>query len=78
MNNVERIAINPNQCGGGPCIRALRIRVKHLLGTLAARLRKVEVRKGFHSLESVEIHACLQSAVAQTDHAILAGTVPTA
>ncbi len=26
--NLERITVNPQQCGGRPCIRGLRIRVQ--------------------------------------------------
>ena len=30
---MERITINPNQCGGRPCIRGMRIRVKDVFDT---------------------------------------------
>jgi len=33
---LDRITINPNQCGGRPCIRGMRIRVTDVLGLLAA------------------------------------------
>jgi uncharacterized protein (DUF433 family) len=33
---MERITFNPEQCGGRPCIRGMRIRVKDVLGMLAA------------------------------------------
>jgi len=36
MNSLERITINPGQCGGRPCIRGMRIRVKDVLDMLAA------------------------------------------
>ena len=32
---MDRITINPNQCGGRPCIRGMRIRVKDVLDMLA-------------------------------------------
>jgi len=35
MNELERITINPSQCGGRPCIRGMRIRVKDVLDMLA-------------------------------------------
>ena len=35
---IERITINPEQCGGRPCIRGMRIRVIDILDLLAARL----------------------------------------
>src|SRR4051812_34820693 len=31
MNLSERITVNPRQCGGRPCIRGMRIRVKDVL-----------------------------------------------
>ena len=35
---VERITVNPEQCGGRPCIRGMRIRVVDVLDLLAAGL----------------------------------------
>ena len=32
---MDRITINPEQCGGRPCIRGMRIRVKDVLDMLA-------------------------------------------
>ena len=78
MNYLDRITINPNQCGGRPCIRGMRIRVKDVLDMLAARVPEAEILEDFPYLESADIDACLQYAAAQSDHAILAGTVTTA
>jgi uncharacterized protein (DUF433 family) len=36
---VERITVNPDQCGGRPCIRGMRIRVKDILELLAAGVK---------------------------------------
>jgi hypothetical protein len=35
---MERITFNPEQCGGRPCIRGMRIRVKDVLDLPAAGL----------------------------------------
>jgi uncharacterized protein (DUF433 family) len=35
MNLSERITIEPGKCGGRPCIRGLRIRVKDILAALS-------------------------------------------
>ena len=35
-NVLDRITINPAQCGGRPCIRGMRIRVIDVLDLLAA------------------------------------------
>ena len=36
MTAIDRITIAPDVCGGRPCIRRLRIRVKDVLDLLAA------------------------------------------
>ena len=38
MELLERITINPEQCGGRPCIRGMRIRVIDVLDLFAAAL----------------------------------------
>ena len=35
MNYRERITFDPKQCGGRPCIRGMRIRVKDVLDLVA-------------------------------------------
>lgn len=35
---AERITVNPDQCGGRPCVRGLRIRVTDVLDLLASGL----------------------------------------
>jgi uncharacterized protein (DUF433 family) len=72
MNYLDWITINPNQCGGRPCIRGMRIRVKDVLDMLAARVPEAEILKDFPCLESADIDACLPYAAAQSDPAILA------
>ncbi len=36
MNLSERITVDPEQCGGKPCIRGMRIRVKDVLEMLGS------------------------------------------
>ncbi len=38
LNLLNRITINPQQCGGRPCIRGMRIRVSDILNLLANNL----------------------------------------
>ena len=73
MDYLERITINPNQCGGRPCVRGMRIRVKDVLEMLAARVPEAEILQDFPYLEPQDIDACLQYAAAQSDHVILTG-----
>jgi uncharacterized protein (DUF433 family) len=67
----ERITINPNQCGGRPCIRGMRIRVKDVLELLAAGTSETEILKDFPYLEPEDIRATLAFAAEQADHPIL-------
>ncbi|HSS51091.1 MAG TPA: DUF433 domain-containing protein, partial [Thermoanaerobaculia bacterium] len=40
---LDRITINPNQCGGRPCIRSMRIRVTDVLDLLAGGQSPTEI-----------------------------------
>ncbi len=71
MSYVDRITFNPNQCGGRPCIRGMRIRVKDVLDLLAAKVSESEILADYPDLESEDIQACLEYAAAQLDHPVL-------
>ena len=73
MNYLERITFNPDQCGGRPCIRGLRIRVKDVLAMLAEGASQAEILESYPYLEREDIQAALQYAAAQVDHAVLSG-----
>jgi uncharacterized protein (DUF433 family) len=68
---MDRITFNPNQCGGRPCIRGMRIRVKDVLDLLAAGVSEAEVLSDFPYLEKEDIRACLAFAAAEADHPVL-------
>jgi uncharacterized protein (DUF433 family) len=68
---MDRITFNPNQCGGRPCIRGMRIRAKDALDLLAAGLSEAEVLSDFPYLEREDIRACLAFAAAEADHPVL-------
>lgn len=68
-----RITFNPDQCGGRPCIRGMRIRVKDVLDLLAANVSRDEILGDIPYLESADIDACLKFAAAEADHPILVG-----
>ena len=61
---LDRITIEPGKCGGRPCIRGMRIRVKDILEMLAARVPESEILKDFPYLEPQDIDSCLQYAAA--------------
>ncbi|MFA5263196.1 MAG: DUF433 domain-containing protein [Opitutaceae bacterium] len=71
MNQMHRITFNPNQCGGRPCIRGMRIRVKDVLDMLAAGETEQAILTDFPDLQAEDIRACLEYAATQVDHAVL-------
>lgn len=71
MSILERITINPNQCGGRPCIRGMRTRVKDILELLAAGASPDEVLEDYPYLEAEDIKASLVFAARQMDHLVL-------
>lgn len=71
MNLDERITFDPEQCGGRPCIRGMRIRVKDVLELLAADVPEAEILEDFPYLEAEDIRACLAFAARQADHVVL-------
>jgi uncharacterized protein (DUF433 family) len=70
--SLERITINPAQCGGRPCIRGMRIRVIDILDLLAAGLSTEQVLEELPDLESEDILAALRYASRRLDHPVLA------
>lgn len=71
MSYADRITFDPEQCGGRPCIRGMRIRVKDVLEMLAARVPESEILADFPYLEPEDIQACLEFAASEMDHSIL-------
>lgn len=59
---MHRITVNPQQFGGRPCIRGLRIRVKDILGFLAAGASHEEILQDYPLLEAEDITAALEFA----------------
>ncbi|GJQ58132.1 MAG: DUF433 domain-containing protein [Candidatus Scalindua sp. AMX11] len=57
-----RITVNPNQMGGVPCIRGLRIPVATVVGMVADGMAEEEILKAFPDLEREDIREALQYA----------------
>lgn len=68
----ERITINPDQCGGRPCIRGMRIRVIDVLDLFAAGLTSEQILEEMPDLETEDLKAVLQYAARKLDHPVLA------
>ena len=59
---IDRITINPEQCGGRPCIRGMRIRVVDILDLFAAGLSAEEILAEMPDLEKDDLTAALKYA----------------
>jgi len=68
----SRITTNPNQCGGRPCVRGMRIRVSDVLDLLATGMSIEGVIEELPDLEREDVLACLRFASRSVNHAILA------
>ena len=71
MSQLQRITFNPEQCGGRPCIRGMRIRVKDVLDMLASGATEAEILESYPYLEREDIQASLEYAARQVDHPVL-------
>ena len=71
MSQLHRITVDPARCGGRPCIRDLRVRVKDILDLLAAGAATDEILADYSYLEPEDITAALEFAARQSDHPIL-------
>jgi uncharacterized protein (DUF433 family) len=68
MPDLTRITVNSEVCGGRPCIRGLRIRVKDILDMLAAGVSREEILEDYPYLEDEDISAALSFFADQADH----------
>lgn len=71
MNWKKRITLNPDQCGGKPCIRGMRIRVKDVLDLYAAGFQE-EILEEMPDLEPEDLQASLKYASEKLDHPTVA------
>jgi uncharacterized protein (DUF433 family) len=72
MHLADRITVDPELCGGRPCIRGMRIRVVDVLDLYAAGLSASEILEELPDLEAQDLTACLQFARSRVNHAVLA------
>jgi uncharacterized protein (DUF433 family) len=69
---LARITIDPEQCGGRPCIRGLRVRVTDVLEWLAAGETIAQILAQYPYLEAEDISAALLYAARRLDHPTIA------
>ena len=71
VNLGERITVDPEQCGGKPCIRGIRICVKDILDLLGSGMTDADILNEFPYLETADLRAAQLYAARLTDHTVL-------
>jgi uncharacterized protein (DUF433 family) len=71
MAVLERITVDPEVCGGRPCLRGLRVRVSDVLELLAQGATREEILADYPYLEDADITAALEYAARQVDHTVV-------
>lgn len=69
---LKRITFNPEQCGGRPCIRNMRIRVTDILQLYSVGLTSEEILIEMPDLEQDDLKASLLYASKKLDHPVVA------
>ena len=57
---ADRITVNPDQCGGRPCIRGMRIRVTDVLELLATGMSVADTIEELPDLEVADVLAVFE------------------
>ncbi|TCT22830.1 DUF433 domain-containing protein [Thiobaca trueperi] len=71
MIDLNRITMDPQVCGGRPCLRGMRIRVTDVLDLLAAGASREEILADYPYLDDADISAALAYAAKQANHLVL-------
>lgn len=71
MSELYRVTFDAALCGGHPCLRGLRIRVRDVLDLLASGASGEEILDDYPALEPGDIVASLEYAARQIDHTVL-------
>lgn len=58
----NRITVNPNQMGGVPCVRGLRIPVATVVGMIADGMTKEEILRAYPDLQPGDLREALRYA----------------
>ena len=68
---TDRITVDPEQCGGRPCVRGMRIRLTDVLDLFSAGLAPTQILEEMPDLEAEDLKACLRYAAKQIDHPVV-------
>jgi len=69
----SRITHNPEQGGGKPCIRGMRIRVQDIIEIYDAGESSAQILADLPDLEAEDLKAALAYAAREIDHPVLVG-----
>ena len=62
MQTFTRITVDPNQMGGLPCIRSLRISVATVVGMVSEGMTEAEILNAYPDLEVEDVREALRYA----------------
>jgi uncharacterized protein (DUF433 family) len=68
---LARISIDPEICGGRPCIRGTRMRVSDLIEMLASGASQADILADYDYLAEDDISAALSYAAQATNHRVI-------
>lgn len=68
---LDRITIDPEQCGGRPCIRHMRIRVSDVLDLISTGLSEKSILDEMPDLEAEDIRQAVAYASKRIDHPVV-------
>ena len=68
---ADRISVDPEVCGGRPCIRGTRIRVSDILDMIADGASPDDIVTGYPYLDMDDVAAALRYAARAVDHRIV-------
>ncbi|MGA8619169.1 MAG: DUF433 domain-containing protein [Candidatus Sulfotelmatobacter sp.] len=77
MKTFTRITVDPNQMGGLPCIRGLRIPVATVVGMVGEGMAEAEILNAYPDLEVADIREALRyaaEAVRERELPVLGGS----
>jgi uncharacterized protein (DUF433 family) len=67
----DRITVNPNLCGGRPCIRGMRIPVADIFKLYEADLTQDQILDKFPDLEKQDLEAAFKFVISKLDYPML-------
>jgi len=76
MRTFTRITVDPNQMGGLPCIRSLRIPVATIVGMVSEGMAEAEILNAYPDLQIEDVREALRyaaEAVREREHPVVGG-----